>query len=685
MASRRYLPLHLALLVVLSLSAVSCSSSKNGSIAESYPPNIVAVYLDQTLTIDQFEVEYARAVGGREEALKDSLPELEDFLNRYVDFRLKVVEARQAGYDKDSTILSELSTYRASFARPYLMDKNILDPLVQTVYERSSQIVDVSHILKAAREDALPADTLRAYNAIVAVRDSIMNGSDFGLMAYKESDDQSARSEGAPSGFLGRLGNWGAGNLVEPFETYMYTTPVGEVSPVFRTKFGYHVLKVHNRQPTVQDVRVSHIMTQPQGNTSADSAAAKAKLAELKTKIDAGESFRLLASQESDHVSSRGSGGDLGFLQYTNYQVDPAFREAAFSLELNEVTDVVESAFGYHLITITERREPKSFEEQREELKAKVSKMPRAKDAERILANDLIAQYGLAVDTTALVEALSFTQPDSVLIKLRQDEYPTSLNAVAPLTIGDSTFELSHMVSFAKANQVRRMLTYEDQADELINGWWVDAAISYEATMLEKRDAEFARIMKEFSDGLLLFRLMEDSVWAKAAQDSMALAAYYEANNERYTFPGRTRILEFYSRTDSILQDVTGRLDAGTRVNTLIEEIAQDSLSQIEVDTIRVEGATQSVYDRALSIAEGQHSEMVSYRNGRVLLYRDEQEAPRKKTFDEARSEVLSDYQLEVEAALVARLRQKYDAHVFPERLLSAFTVLPAPSATSAQ
>lgn len=683
MSNERKVPALLGLLCSgVLLAAAGCSGS--GRATEPTPgPDVVAVYGDERLTLAEFEERYARSAGSREAAADDSLAAYQEFLDRYVNFRLKVLAAEAAGLDEAPSILEEIQTYRTNLARPYLLEQEVLDPIVRDLYTKRQQIVDVSHILIRVSDMASPADSLAAYEKIAALADSLAAGADFGDLAFRHSQDPSARGRENAPGYRGRLGYFSAGRVVQPFEDMAYATPVGATSPVFRTEFGYHILKVHDRRPAVQDVHVAHIMIRPEP-TAEDSARALELARELKQRVEAGEDFAALAREHSADRGSAQNGGDLGFISYEMPIVAP-FKDAAFALdEPGEISDVVETNFGYHVIKFFERKPVQTYEEAHGDLKEMAARMPRAQEAERALAHEILAANGAQIDTTFLLAAFEGVAVDSVIARLvEQDFSADTLNRVF-FTLGDSSYTLADLTLFARGARFSPEAETRDQVLNFLDQFAVARAIDFEAATLDRRDDEFRRVMEEFRDGLVLFKLMEDSVWTAAERDSAALVAYYEAHRDDYRFPDRTRIVGLHSRSDSVLTALAARLDAGTALASLVAEIAADTLSTVRVDTVLAAGETGSIYDQALALAPGAHTAPIRNRGVFVLLVNDGTDPARPKTFDEARAEVVGQYQQVLESELLQRLRQRFAVRLYPERLTRAFEGTPGAAATAA-
>ncbi len=670
-------PVVLAVSAVVILALAGCrgalTAAEKAILKDS---STVALYAGYPLTLEEFENRYARSVGGREEAKEDSLDEYQDFLERYVNFRLKVLAGDSAGYTDDPSILEEINTYRVSFARPYLIDKEVMNPILRDFYQKRKELIEASHILLRLALNASPQDTLTTYLKMSALRDSVQRGLvDFGDLAERHSEDQSARNPRASQGYRGRYGYFTAGTMVEEFENAAYRTQEGKISKIFRTQYGYHIIYVHDRREAVAPIRISLIVIRPKGNTAADSAEALQKIDSLKAQLDQGARFATLAENHSEERNSGRKGGDAGFLRFDNSRVDPAFKEAAFAMdELNKV-GFVQTANGFQLFQITERREMGTFEEEYVSMKNTLSKLPRLRKAEQALAKEARMRYPSTIDTTALLDIFADVALNAMMPQVRAGSFSDSVKAIAVATLADSTYTFGQLTTLAKDSAIlfRNMLTEQEQVVEFANVFLDQMAISHEATRLELRDEEFGRIMAEFHDGLVLFKLMEDSVWTAAAQDSAGLALYYDAHRDQYQYPDRKRLLELWSASDSLLQATVERIDAGLSWSALQAELAQDTTDALRLDTMLVAGPTNSVYDQARDIVEGAHTGYIAYRNGRVVLFHNGTEAARPKTLEEARAELINDYQSVVEDRLIERLRQMHRVHTFPERLIRAF------------
>jgi peptidyl-prolyl cis-trans isomerase SurA len=633
----------------------------------------VATYGDTSLTLSEFEQAYRNANNAPDPSA-DSVEAYREFLEQYVNFRLKVRAAREAGLDTLPSVRTEVRKYRQKMARPKVMRAHVYEPLVRDLYERRRQEVDVSHILKRVPRNASPKDTLAAYRELRAIADSVEQGVSFADLAYRNSDDPSARKKGQ-RGYRGRLGYMRAGRLVKPFEDRMYSVPPDSVSEIFRTQFGYHILKVHDRRPAQPPVRLAHIMVRPDGDTSRP----RRLLDSLRTEIVRnGADFAALAKEYSEDRRSASRGGDLGKVE-SPQSLPPAFRETVPKLDsVGAVSGVVRSRFGYHLIKLTGRDERPSFEDAYASLKEDIAGRPRVDRRKDQFARRVRATEGTRVDTSRILEAVSATTADTlsrVLLSALQQE--AASREVASL--GDSTFTLEQVARHVMQTDGGAQTSIGEVLDDFLN----EKALRYATARLEERDPAFASTMTEYREGLLVFQFMQDSVWTAAARDTAGLRDLYERRRDQYRFPERVRTIVLRAASDSLLGAYQQDTATPSALPSLVDRAHSDSL--VTVDTVMVTEGAPERYRPALSLADGATSAPTTNDGEAFLLARDTRLAPRRKTFAEARSSVVRDYQERYEDTVLARLRRRYDVETYPERLSPAFDDASKATATSSQ
>ncbi len=645
-------PLFVLLPAVVFLAA--CASSRSSTQQRPSDGDVLARYRGGVVTADEFHDRYARSTPGPD---ADSLDAVRDFLERYVNFKLKVLDARERGMHLDSAIVSEMSTYRSQLARPYLIERLIVDSLARQLYERQKVELNASHILKLVDQFDEPGDTLEAYRAMEALADSIEAGADFNALALRHSDDPSARQN------QGRLGYFSGGRLIYPFEDAAYAMPVGGVSPIFRTQFGYHILKVEDRRPHFAQIRAAHILI---STRERDSTEALEQIQALRARALAGEDFAELARAHSEDPGSGTRGGDLGF--FSRGRMVAPFEQAAFELESpGDISDVVRTQFGYHLIQLLEREEQQSYEAAYEGLKTLVNRLPRFEASQLRLGARLRQAAGSFLDTEVLESLLEAASPaDSAFLKLTQQPLPSGQSDRIIAGVGEQRFAVDEFVDFLRSRRLRKPPTSVAHFTRLLNDFVNLKALDEAALTLEDRNPDFRRLMQEYEEGILLFAVSEDSVWSPASSDSAALAQLYAERRGTFVFPERLRVVALQTRVDSVARALHERLSEGASLAALMSDM---DLSSLRIDTTFVADTTNSVFDRAFGLDIGGHTEPIRGRTGLTILILDGQEAPREKTFSEARADLVGVYQDLLEQRWVERLRRRYRVEVFPERL----------------
>ncbi|WP_420454912.1 peptidylprolyl isomerase [Rubrivirga sp.] len=660
----------LALLTFVAAALAGCGGSRPAPApvlgADGTP--VVATWTADTLTLAAFDAAYAAADGAIVDSTESPLDRRLDFLDRYVDFRLKVLAAREAGYADDSAYVAEVAEYRDQLAGPYFTDRRVLDAVVADLYEKQAEQIRVSHILFLLSPAA--RDTAAVYARATALRDSIEAGLiSFGDAAARFSEDPSAVQNRGDIGFIT------GGRTVLAFEDAAYETPVGEVSEPVRTRFGVHLVHPTERGPARNEVGARHILIRTSDEVSVDSA--RAVIGSLAARVAAGEDFGDLAREYSEDPGSGARGGDLG--TFGRGRMVPSFEEAAFALQnVGDVSGPVESQFGVHLIQLTSLPERPTFEEAYPANRDLALRLPRTAVRRQAVGREYIADVGGSYDEDLVRQAIGQYPADSLQQRMQRDGFGAYGDRTFA-TVGDSSYVLSEVAPVLA--RMRFGPHPDGEMIETVRAFVDEKAVAQAVARLEDRDPEFARVFRSYADGVLLFRVAEDSVWTPAKEDVAGLRAFFDARPGQYRWPERRRALAFRATSDSLLRAVAIDLDEGMApLGALRARQDYVDRTELRLDTVYVADSTGSPVDAVLKLRVGDRSEVVLERARRVLYVLDGIEPPRDKTFEEARAELITEYQDQVESAWEARLRARYDARLYPERVPAESSVtLPEP------
>jgi peptidyl-prolyl cis-trans isomerase SurA len=468
----------------------------------------------------------------------DSAKELtpEEYLPIYKDAKIKILEAKNEGRDTTNDYKQEIASYYDQLAKNFLVDKALVEKLSAEAYARLKQEVKASHILIAVAEDASPKDTADAYNAAIAMRGRLEEGSDFADMAARFSKDPSASRN------KGDLGYFTAFQTVYPFETAAYSIPVGKLSQPVRSKTGYHIIKVHDRRASRGTVRVAHIMARIEPNaTEAQKSAAKAKMDDAFKKLQDGQAWDKITETFSD---DKQSSKNHGFLPpFGTGQMDPNVEEAAFSLtKLNTYAAPVLSSYGWHIIKLVDKKDLEPYSAMAPSIRQKVVTDSRGKILEQATAKRLREKYAIQefADQFAAMRPLI----DSTLISGKWDYMkPVSTDWAAStlFTIEKRPYDALTFLNYVKAQQKPRP---KGSSPEVIfkrfyHDFLTNRLFEYEKEHLEESYPEFKNQISEIREGVLMAQLTEENVLQRSLSDSVGQRNYYEKNVEHFRFPER--------------------------------------------------------------------------------------------------------------------------------------------------
>ena len=463
---------------------------------------------------------------------------LSEYLELYTNFRLKVLDAEARGLDTTAAFRRELAGYREQLAQPYMTEKSVTDQLVKEAYDRMQKEVSAAHILILVGPEADPKDTLDAFNKITKIRERVTTGGeDFGKVAAAESQDPSAKQNG------GSLGYFSAMQMVYPFENAAYRTKAGQVSPVLRTKFGYHILKVNDVRPAQGEIKVAHLMVRATpGMPKDDSLAAKKKIDEIYARLQKGEDWGKLVQQFSEDQGSAQQGGELP--AFGTGRMIPTFEEAAFKLSKpGQLAPPVQTPYGWHIIKFVERKPLPAYAEMEASLKNRVAKdsrseLNKAAFLKRVKAENDFKEVGA---TRKLVMAAADTALIGGRFKYDDDAKKNKLLLAPLFTIKGQPTTVRDFYAWLKTNQKARpkggsasyvMGLYLDQLTE-------QRLTDFEKANLEAKYPEYRALVREYRDGILLFQLMDEKVWSKAIEDTTGLKKFFNDHKEEYRWGQR--------------------------------------------------------------------------------------------------------------------------------------------------
>ena len=584
----------------LSLLSLSCKSTEQSpaEVLSSPEPVLFSVQNDPT-TLQEFLYVYNKNNFSRD-TVASPAEDLKEYLELYINFKLKVQEAKDAGMHTEEAFIQELEGYKQQLAKPYLTESTVTEKLVKEAYERLGTEVSASHILLGLKPTAEPADTLAAYKKIMQLREQILSGEDFETLARKHSDDPSAAING------GKLGYFTALQMVYPFENAAYQTPEGEVSMPVRTNFGYHLLKVHDKRPSQGKVKVAHIMIRtPEAASPGEVKRAQEKAGEIYRKLQDGADWNQLAAQFSEDRSTKSSGGELDW--FGTGQMVPSFEGAAFALEeKGAMSEPIRTPYGWHIIRLIDTEPLAPFEEMKEELQARISRDSRAELQETALLARLSRENELQENKSNLKNSLQ-----KAAAELLAGSYsPDSTEAAQVLfSLQDEIYTVGDFTAWVKENgRPANNISPEEHLRQFYERWRKEELLAYEEAHLAEKYDDYRLLVQEYHDGILLFQLMDEKVWTRALEDTAGLRSFFEAHRNQYQWEERVagtvysaaskevlrQVEDALQAPSYLLKEVPLALEAGTsnalagkvvqNLNQLVNELRQDTTALLEVE-----------------------------------------------------------------------------------------------------
>lgn len=503
----------------------------------------------------EFEYVYNKNNGNTDSA--HSRESVQEYLNLYTNFRLKVLDAESRGLDTTQAFKAELAGYKQQLAQPYLTEKSVTDKLIQEAYARMQQEINASHILINVAADAEPKDTLAAYNRILELRQRALAGESFEKLASTYSEDPSARDNN------GNLGYFTALQMVYPFEDAAYKTPPGQLTPPVRTRFGYHLIQVNDKRPAQGEVKVAHIMVRATpGMPKADSVMAKKKIDEIYARVLRQENWDKLVSQFSEDASSSQNGGELPW--FGTGRMISSFEEAAFKLSKpGDISRPVYTPYGWHIIKFLDRRALPPYEDMEPTLRSRVAKDSRSELNKAAFLKRIKAENNFQEVATAKSYALAKADT-SLLSGHWKNSFPAKETDLPLFTIQSRRYTIQDFFDFVEKNQRPRPQSSPAHAMRLLYDNFVDQSlIDYEKENLENKYVDYRMLVREYRDGILLFQLMDEKVWSKAIEDTIGLHNFFQSHRDKYRWDTRAEATVLSAASPQILAQARQLLAQG--------------------------------------------------------------------------------------------------------------------------
>lgn len=619
--------------------------------ATTFGQNVLLTIEDKEVTRGEFERIYLK---NNNEKVKDE-SEIDEYLDLFINFKLKVIEAENQGYDTSATFLKEYNKYLSQLAEPYFTDKEYEDFLIKQAYDRKTKEVRVSYIL--IKTDS-QSDTIAAYNKAMDAYTKLSKGADFLEVAKEMSDAKNVEKNKADA--------WFSTVFAMPYvlENFAFENKIGDISKPILLPNGYYILKITDIRPAPGEVKASHIYIRLQQDpTEKDSLKAMQIIDSVQMELDAGTPFDEIASKFSEDNFSASKGGDLGW--FSTGRMLREFEKAVFDIEkIGDYVGPVRTPVGYHFIKLTGKKKIRSYEEEYEDLKKEISKKPRYDKIKEKVVNDLKKEYNYK-QVNKLDEF--YNNVDSTILEGKWTAKYFKGNTTPLVTFADQIVTSEDFAKFIKTYQKRtRNQNIKSVIDEHFENMVTETIKAYEITQLPKKNEKFKYLVQEYHDGLLLFDITNEIVWEKAVKDTVGLKNYYSENRNKYYQKINLVVYKCsdekaLKKTIKILKKKETKNISDSTVLSIVNK--KSELVSIEQNGVFKEGDNEETDEIIKMMQDGK----IAKDQQIVILESSSKVVYLKDNLKFVKGLVTADYQNELEKQWIKELRAKYKVEVNQE------------------
>lgn len=608
--------------------------------------------------VSEFKYIYSKTNGKNADFSRATLQE---YLDLYTKFKLKVKKAKDMKLDTVEALKEELAGYRRQLADSYLLNKQVTEKLTKELYDRSQYDLDISHILFALPAEAKGADTADVYSQAMDVRARVLKGENFATVAKQVSADKSAASNGGHIGFVTAMFPNGFYNL----ESAAYRLPFEQLSMPIRTSAGYHLLKVHSKRPARGEVEVAHILLRSE---NADNEALKIRIDTIYNALKKGVNFEELAARNSQDSRTADKGGYVGFVTINRFE--QAFEDAAYGVAKDgEYSKPFQTSVGWHIIKRISKKEIQPYDQMRGQLEARIKRDARFEVARKAMVEDIKRETGFK-DYPNLLTEFAASQNDTFFTFQWRVPQPPSEKVL--FLMNKKAYTLGDFAQFVENATRQRMrmsgeASISDAVQSLYEEYVNESCLRFEEQRLDQKYPEFKALLREYEEGILLFEATRINVWDKASQDTVGLKNYFKTIKGKYRWEDRAQTTLFF--VDGISRSVLEPMrDYALKHNSqeVLEKFNKSDTIGIRVEEQLLEKGKSpeaaelkewKVGEVTIAKLDRQNNEYSFRKVDKIIPAQD-------KLLNEARGYIIADYQDYLEAQWVAELKKQYPIKV---------------------
>ena len=609
------------------------------------------------VSVGEFKYIYEKNNGKEANYSKASIDE---YLDLYTKFKLKVNEARSTKLDTITSLQEELEGYKRQLASSYIMDKGVNDYLLNELKERIKKDVKFSHIFVAIPNGADDSVVAAKKKTIDEAYERLQAGAPFENMVRFFSEDKLTSEAGGDMGFFTAM----MPNGFYEFESMLYNTPIGKYSKPVRSRIGWHIIKVTEERPARGEVEVAHILVRK----STDPAGDKTKIENIYSQLQNGGNWENLAATLSEDEQSSRGGGLLPVFGINTYERN--FEDAAFALKTpGSYSKPLETRAGWHILKLVRNHDPLDDDNFKKYYEQRIKNDDRyAKTKTSLLSN--IRQASNFKEDLALLQKFGAGLDDE-FYTFKWEPKSSDLMGNTLMAFDDNNkYTLSDFATYAQKN-TRIRLRYdktvnsiEEPINALYEAFKEEKTIAFEQGNLEKKYPDFKSLMREYEEGILLFEVTKNAVWDRANQDTVGLANYFSKNRNKYMNEERLLGEKITIKTNDaaiaakIYKD--GKKKSGEKLAKKYN-VDSEVLTYEPVEILKSDKESEKIPWKKKTITPMESingSDTYSFTRIEKIM------PASQKSLKDSRGYVVADYQDQLEKDWVAALKAKYKVQV---------------------
>jgi peptidyl-prolyl cis-trans isomerase SurA len=598
--------------------------------------------------------EFLTAFNKNKTASTDSVQALRDYLDLYVKFKLKVQAAKDMHLDTLPSMKADLQNFRSQVQDNYLDDEKEVNRLVNEAFDRSQKDI---HVVYYFVNNNQTSDSINEFKAIANFAKELRSNENNEAAIFAKANANTAiKVQKSDVGYITVF------SLPYVFENIVYSLKPGESSLPVATKRGWYVFKNAGERKAVGKITIAQILfAVPEGFDQQRSTTKKLADSVYNALIN-GSDFATLAKEFSDDKNTYMNGGLLP--EFGTAKYDSVFENHAFLLKKDgEISKPFETRFGYHIIkriSATPVPAAKTDEALMSHLKQEVMKDSRIQVAKDKFLKEILPVIGYKKNNVN--EENLWQLSDSSLLRNKNVTAGNVNKNTALFTFNDHKIvTVADWILYLK-NSNAVVANDHSSYKQLFPLFIKESAFSNYASRLQNYNVAFKNQLEEFKDGNMLFEIMQQKVWNKAAEDTSGLIKYYNAHKEKYLWTNSADAIIFSCANKTVADNAIAQL---RRRKTWREVVANDP-TQIQADSGRYELGAIPVIDRTI-FRDGLITLPVINKNDGtavfaqiIKVYPDNE----PKNFQDARGMVINDYQNYLEDKWVTELKKKYPVKI---------------------